>query len=654
MERLDKHPAAVFLVIAGGATALLLALRPDLLGPLMATPSALLRNGLILGGLATGLLAASYIPARIENMRRALDQARASRKIRPIQFVDDGAAVEKKDLLATALATLDGMVGLAPVKLEVKGVIARMQVEQQRRAQNLPVAAMSQHMVFTGPPGVGKTEVARVLGNVFKALKVLRKGHLVEVDRAGLVAGYAGQTAIKTLERCKEALDGILFIDEAYALAPGGGGGSDFGKEAIDTLLKFMEDNRDRIIVIVAGYTNDMRRFIDTNPGLASRFTKTIEFPPYSPPELAEILKRMAGSQGFVLPDGFQKELIPYVGARSKAEDWANAREMRTVLEKARQAQAMRLAANPGGDINRLELSDIAAALGRQAAGAVDMDEARKVIARLDAMIGLAPVKQQVKTVVARVLVDAKRRAEGIEVGAVSQHMVFTGPPGVGKTEVARIMGDIFKALGVLRKGHVVEVDRAGLVAGYVGQTATRTLERCKEALDGILFIDEAYTLAAGGGGGSDFGKEAIDTLLKFMEDNRDRIIVIVAGYTDDMARFIDTNPGLAGRFTKTIEFPAYDPYDLVEILRLMASRQSFRLPPRFETLLIPWIEQRARARDWSNAREMRTLLERLREAQAIRLSSDPLGDHGQFELVDVERALQGRGGGTVYPATAS
>ncbi|WP_426315231.1 AAA family ATPase [Methylobacterium fujisawaense] len=650
MERLDKHPVALFAVIVLGATGLLVALRPDLLGPLAATPAALLRNGLILGGLVGGLLAASYIPARIEATRRALDQARASRRIRPIRFVDDGAGAEKKDLLATALATLDGMVGLDPVKLEVKGVIARMQVEQQRRAQNLPVAAMSQHMVFTGPPGVGKTEVARILGNVFKALKVLRKGHVVEVDRAGLVAGYAGQTAIKTLERCREALDGILFIDEAYTLAAGGGGG-DFGKEAIDTLLKFMEDNRDRIIVIVAGYTNDMRRFIDTNPGLASRFTKTVEFPPYSPPELAEILKRMAAGQGFVMAEGFEKDLAAYVGARSKAEDWANAREMRTVLEKARQAQALRLAASPGGDINRLEPADIAAALGRQAGGAVDMDAARKVMARLDAMIGLAPVKEQVKTVAARVLVDARRRAEGIEVGAVSQHMVFTGPPGVGKTEVARIMGDIFRALGVLRKGHVVEVDRAGLVAGYVGQTAAKTLERCREALDGILFIDEAYTLAEGGGGGSDFGKEAIDTLLKFMEDNRDRIIVIVAGYTGDMARFIDTNPGLAGRFTKTVEFPAYDPYDLVEILRLMASRQSFRLPPRFETLLIPWVEQRAQRHDWANARAMRTLLERLREAQAMRLASDPLGDYGQFELVDFERAL---GGGAPRPAALS
>jgi SpoVK/Ycf46/Vps4 family AAA+-type ATPase len=366
MERLDKHPVALFAVIVLGATGLLVALRPDVLGSLAATPSALLRNGLILGGLVGGLLAASYIPARIEATRRALDRARASRKIRPIRFVDDGAAAEKKDLLATALATLDGMVGLDPVKLEVKGVIARMQVEQQRRAQNLPVAAMSQHMVFTGPPGVGKTEVARVLGSVFKALKVLRKGHLVEVDRAGLVAGYAGQTAIKTLERCKEALDGILFIDEAYALAPGGGGGGDFGKEAIDTLLKFMEDNRDRIIVIVAGYTNDMRRFIDTNPGLAGRFTKTVEFPPYSPKDLCEILKRMAARQQFALPEGFEAALTPWLAQRSRADDWSNAREMRTLLEKAREAQAARVALQ-GGDLRRLEIVDLLRATGEDA-----------------------------------------------------------------------------------------------------------------------------------------------------------------------------------------------------------------------------------------------------------------------------------------------
>jgi ATP-dependent Clp protease ATP-binding subunit ClpA len=250
------------------------------------------------------------------------------------------------------------MVGLAPVKQEVKRLSARLEVEQKRREQGLPIAALSQHMVFTGPPGVGKTEVARVIGEIFRALKVLRKGHIVETDRAGLVAGYVGQTAPKTLDKCREALDGILFIDEAYTLAATGGQ-YDFGKEAIDTLLKFMEDNRDRIIVIVAGYPKDMRRFIESNPGLSSRFTKTVDFPSYGAGDLCEILRRMAARQQFLLPDDFAAALTPWIEERSKAPDWGNARSMRTLLEKAREAQAIRVSTDADADLSRIETADI-------------------------------------------------------------------------------------------------------------------------------------------------------------------------------------------------------------------------------------------------------------------------------------------------------
>ena len=539
----------------------------------------------------------------------------------------------------TAIGKLDAMVGLAPVKQEVKALVARMQVEQKRRDKGLDVSALSQHMVFTGPPGVGKTEVARLVGEIYRGLKVLRKGHVVETDRAGLVAGYIGQTAGKTLDKCREALDGILFIDEAYSLAPAsGGGGSDFGKEAIDTLLKFMEDNRERIVVIVAGYRNEMRRFVDSNPGLSSRFSKTVDFPSYDAAELCEIFRRMAARQQFALPAGFEAKLKPWIESRSKADDWANAREMRTLLEKTREAQALRVAGDPSADISDVTIEDVMIATGQQSE-ANDIPVA-SALAKLDAMVGLAPVKQEVKRLTARLEVEQKRREQGLPIAAVSQHMVFTGPPGVGKTEVARVIGEIFRALKVLRKGHIVETDRAGLVAGYVGQTATKTLDKCREALDGVLFIDEAYTLAAStGGGGPDFGKEAIDTLLKFMEDNRERIIVIVAGYPNEMRRFIESNPGLSSRFTKTIDFPGYGVGDLCEILNRMAERQHFTLPVDFIAALAPWIEQRSTAPDWGNARSMRTLLEKAREAQAIRISTAPDADLSRLETADLLEA---------------
>jgi stage V sporulation protein K len=263
-----------------------------------------------------------------------------------------------------ALDELEASIGLGSVKEELSKLVASLEAERKQREEGLQVVPVSRHMVFTGPPGVGKTIVAHALVDIYRSLGMLR--HMVcVIDRRMMVSNYIGQTAIQSLDVCKSALDGILFIEEAYDLAPREGAVIDFSKEAIDTLLKFMEDHRDRIMVIVAGYPNEMRRFIDTNPGLAGRFTKTIGFPRYNADDLCEILRRMAAKQHFTLPDNFAARIKPWITERSRADDWANAREMRTLLEKAREAQAMRIATDPSADLSRLEIVDLMKATGR-------------------------------------------------------------------------------------------------------------------------------------------------------------------------------------------------------------------------------------------------------------------------------------------------
>jgi stage V sporulation protein K len=261
-----------------------------------------------------------------------------------------------------ALNDLEAMVGLGSVKSEINKLLASLEIERRRREQNLPVFATSRHMVFTGPPGVGKTVVARAIGDIYRSLGVLRKGHLIEADRSQLVGSYIGQTAPKTLDVCRIALDGVLFIDEAYGLTASDSKG-DFGREAIEALLKYMEDHRDRLVVIVAGYPAEMHRFIASNPGLASRFTKTIDFPPYNTSELCEIFRSMAQEQQYQLPIGFEAKLVPWIEGQRHAAQWGNARSMRTLLEKVREAHALRSSKDPAADVAEFQLGDVEAAI---------------------------------------------------------------------------------------------------------------------------------------------------------------------------------------------------------------------------------------------------------------------------------------------------
>jgi Cdc6-like AAA superfamily ATPase len=262
---------------------------------------------------------------------------------------------------------------------------------------------------------------------------------------------------------------------------------------------------------------------------------------------------------------------------------------------------------------------------GRKGAGpmekAIHQDPARveKLLAELDSMIGLAGVKGEVRALIDEIQVNEWRRAAGLSVGAVSHHLIFTGAPGTGKTTVARVYGELLKALGVLPNGKFKEVARRDLVGQYIGHTAEKTTAVFEEALGGVLFIDEAYTLSRSTGG-ADFGREAIDTLVKLMEDHRDEIAVIVAGYTDDMRDFLDANAGLASRFAKTLEFENYSPDQLVHIVTRIARGDDYVLGAGLDEALLEWFESIDRDKNFGNAREARRLLEGMRKAQSGRL----------------------------------
>ena len=515
---------------------------------------------------------------------------------------------------------MNSFIGMDEVKQAVREIAYAVQNSVQRAERGLgEQQKMAMHMILTGNPGTGKTTIARKLGEILAAIGYLDSGHVVEVDRAQMVSPYQGETP-KVVDRlCDKALGGILFIDEAYTLAPISQAGErdNQGAQALEKLMKRMEDDRGKFVVIAAGYRTEMDNLFRVNPGFKSRFNYFLNLDDYTPDQLYDIMQVFAREKKYVFSNGAEELARKCIKQmyESRDRDFANGRSMRSLFDQICKKQAQRLQNDDITSMSDEQLMTIEAAdVPYEEPQTVDYDECLK---KLDGLVGLASVKKEISNLAAFLNLQIRRGESNTFVG---KHYVFTGNPGTGKTTVARIMADVFKTLGVISRGQLVEADRAKLVAGYSGQTAIKTNQLIDTALGGVLFIDEAYTLRSNDG--DVFGAEAIDTLLKRLEDDRGKFVCIVAGYTDQMHDFIDSNPGLKSRFTQTIHFDDYTPDELTKIFLNLASEKSFSIDKETEQAIHRQFEQLYLRRDknFGNAREARRIFDEAVEKQSQRL----------------------------------
>ena len=555
------------------------------------------------------------------------------------QFISRGATatiVEKSDIkgyvpeersVDDILKDLDKYIGMDEVKSAVREIAYAVKNSVERAERGLgEQEKMSMHIILTGNPGTGKTTIARKLGEILAAIGYLDSGHVVEVDRAKMVSPYQGETP-KVVDRlCDKAMGGILFVDEAYTLAPVSQAGDrdNQGAQALEKLMKRMEDDRGKFVVIAAGYRTEMDNLFRINPGFRSRFNYFLNIEDYTPEQLYQIMLVFAKEKKYIFSEqaeALTKKMITEM-YNSRDKDFANGRTMRSLFDQICKKQAQRLQGESISTMSNEELMTIEDQdIPYEAPQTVDYTECLK---KLDGLVGLGGVKKEISNLAAFLNLQIKRGETNTFQG---KHYVFTGNPGTGKTTVARIMADVFKTLGIVSRGQLVEADRAKLVAGYSGQTAIKTNQLVDQAMGGVLFIDEAYTLKSNDG--DSFGAEAIDTLLKRLEDDRGKFICIVAGYTDQMHDFIDTNPGLKSRFTQTIHFDDYTPDELTQIFINLAKGKNFTVDEDTQSAIHREFEQLYLRRDknFGNAREARRIFDAAVERQSqrlVKLMSDP------------------------------
>lgn len=535
----------------------------------------------------------------------------------------------------SSLDQLNEMIGLDSVKRRVKDFYQFLKYQKSRKKLGYTIQdELSLNMIFTGNPGTGKTTLARLMAKIYHELGVLPSAEVVETDRSQLIGGYMGQTEENVRSLVKQAVGGVLFIDEAYSLKREGQSGNDYGQTAIDTLVSLMTGSEfgGKFAVILAGYPEEMRQFLDGNHGLRSRFPQSnfIHLPNYTSEELLVIGDKIATANDYVITEEGKRELLKRIEKEQVDESFGNARAVQNIVMDAIFNKGSRKE-------NEKEI------LQYTLLQALDFacDEEDKQLdpsKELNELIGLNKVKEEIKKIIAFVKIQQARQASAKRNLPIQLHAVFTGNPGTGKTTVAQLYAQFLKDCGMLKRGHLVVTSRADFVAGYVGQSAIKTRKKIREALGGVLFIDEAYSLL--GAGGQDFGKEVIDTLVMEMTKHNENLVVVLAGYPDQINELLQSNPGLTSRFKKFIHFADYSREELIKIMNQYANKFDYELSSEAIEALNKKLPS---ASTQGNGRFATNLIDEAVQLQALRLMEEKdvkEEDYSILTEVDIQNVL--------------